>query len=58
MENDKESYLVFVDLENAFDRVPRVLIESSLRRKGVVECYCECSDEDVSGGAVSGESGR
>ena len=31
-------YLVFVDLEKAFDRVPRVLIESSLRRKGVVEC--------------------
>ena len=26
-------------LEKAFDRVPRVLIESSLRRKGVVECY-------------------
>ena len=32
-------YLVFVDLEKAFDRVPRVLIESCLRRKGVVECY-------------------
>ena len=40
MENDKELYLVFVDLEKAFDRV-RVLIESSLRRKGVVECYVE-----------------
>ena len=39
LENDKELYLVFVDLEKAFDRVPRVLIESSLRRKGVVECY-------------------
>ena len=31
--------MVFVDLEKAFDRAPRVLIESSLRRKGVVECY-------------------
>ena len=30
---------MFVDLEKAFDRVPRVLIESSLRRQGVVECY-------------------
>ena len=39
LENDKELYLVFVDLEKAFDRVPRMLIESSLRRKGVVECY-------------------
>ena len=32
-------YLVFLDLEKAFDRVLRVWIESSLRRKGVVECY-------------------
>ena len=30
---------MFVDLEKVFDRVPRVLTESSLRRKGVVECY-------------------
>ena len=33
LENDKELYLVFVDLEKVFDRVLRVLIESSLRRK-------------------------
>ena len=39
MENDKGLYLVFVDLEKVSDRVPRVLIESSLRRKGEVECY-------------------
>ena len=32
LENDKRLYLVFVDLEKAFDRMPRVLIESSLRR--------------------------
>ena len=31
--------MVFVDLEKAFERVLRVLIESTLRRKGVVECY-------------------
>ena len=30
---------MFVDLEKAFDRVLRVLTDSSLRRKGVVECY-------------------
>ena len=29
---------MFVDLEKMFHRVPRVLIESFLRRKGVVEC--------------------
>ena len=39
LENDKELYLVSVNMEKAFDRVPRVWIESSLRRKGVVECY-------------------
>ena len=39
MENDKKLYLVFVDLEKAFDRVLKVLIESSLRRKGVMQCY-------------------
>ena len=39
LENDKKLYLVFVDLEKAFDRVPRVLIESYLRRKGEMECY-------------------
>ena len=30
---------MFVNLEKVFARVPRVLIESFLRRKGVVECY-------------------
>ena len=31
--------MVFVDLEKTSDRVLRVLIESSLKRKGVAECY-------------------
>ena len=44
LENDKELYLVFTDLQKAFDRVPRVLIGRYLRRKGVL---CEGNDEDV-----------
>ena len=56
LENDKELYLVFVDLEKAFDRVLRVLIERLKKRSGGV--LRECTDEDVRGGAVSGESGR
>ena len=62
LENDKELYLVFVDLEKAFDRVPRVLIESSLRRKGVVECYMNAVmkmyQEVLSQVKVEGEDSR
>ena len=62
LENDKELYLVFVDLEKAFDRVPRVLIESSLRKKGVMECYVkavmEMYKEVLSRVNVEGEDSR
>ena len=62
MENDKELYLVFVDLEKAFDRVLRVLIESSLRRKSMVECYVKAVmkmyEETLSQVKVEGEASK
>ena len=62
LKNDKELYLVFVDLEKAFDSVLRVLIENSLRRKGVVECYVKAVmkmyKEVLSQMKVEGEDSR
>jgi len=36
-QKDKKLYMWFVDLEKAFDRIPRKVVEWSLRMKGVPE---------------------
>ena len=34
---EKKLYMCFVDLEKAFDRIPRKVMEWALRKKGLVE---------------------
>ena len=36
-DNKKELYMCFVDIEKAFDRLPRKVIESTMRKKGLPE---------------------
>ena len=36
-EKDKKLYMCFVDLEKAFERVPRRVMQWALRKKGLLE---------------------
>ena len=45
----KELHVMFVDLEKAYDRVPRELIWYSLRRKGVPEAYINITRDMYAG---------
>ena len=44
-EKNKDLHMVFVDLEKAFDRIPRDLIWWCLRKKGVPEEYVKIVQE-------------
>ena len=43
----KKLYMCFMDLENAFDRVIRKVLEWALRKKGIPEVLVRYSDESV-----------
>ena len=45
-EKNKDLDMVFVDLEKAFDRIPRDLIWWCLRKKGVPEEYVKITKKD------------
>ena len=54
LEKNKDVHMVFVDLEKAFDRIPRDLIWWYLRKKGVPEEYVQIvQDMYRSGKAVN-----
>ena len=49
---------MFVDLEKAFDRVPRVLIESSLWKKGGCELNSMCNMWLLGAWTMYGSTGK
>ena len=47
LEKQKKIFYAFLDLEKAYDRVPRDVIYWCLRRKGVPEALCKNGESNI-----------
>ena len=52
-EGQKELHCVFIDLEKAYDRVPREELWECMRQAGVPECYVESIQDMYKGARTS-----
>ena len=49
-DKEKKLYMCFVDIEKAFDKVPRKVMEWAMRKKGLTISNCKSGGEPLSPG--------